>query len=180
MLDLSRLAAGTFVGVDPGSKGAVAVLTGGQYPGGTVAPHKVKVARFDDLTDLQLFRLVSSAAIDPDRVAVEKVHGVPKQSGPASFNFGHSVGVAVGAAMSLCPQRTHRIEKKEWAFLVGIPFEDRANKQVAKDLALKLFPDAFVKNRLGNIHEGEAEAVLIALAMAVKVTKQKEEMLLCS
>lgn len=172
-LDISKLRHGAYTGVDPGASGAVVCVFVDRANTTLKAVQVLKLADYDLSDHESRVKLYE----DTDRFIVhdtglERVQGIPRQSGPASFNFGRNYGFLLGRFTDPC-LGLHVMTKQEWAFLVGINWADRTNKKVAIARALELIPDlAAHKNRAGNLPDGIAEAALIALAVAVKVSKE--------
>lgn len=164
---------GYYCGVDPGAKGAIVELC---YAG------EWSVHRVIELKNYDFSKLVGLANLGLElansnhwktATAIERVQGMPRQSGPASFNFGRNFGALLGFLVGRYHASLKIMPKSAWAFLVGIPFDKRDDKKAAVELAVRLVPDlAKYKNRLGNVPDGIAEAALIAIAAAIQESKQ--------
>jgi hypothetical protein len=179
-MSFENIKPGYYCGVDPGADGAIVELL---YCDGPHSPERWYVQQVDRLRDYDFSK-------QPDRTAlrsklhaynthahhvtgVERVQGMPRQSGPASFNFGRNYGFLLGALLDEEKTRSfHHMPKSAWAFLVGIPFDKRDDKKAAVELAVRLVPDLVkYKNRAGNVPDGIAEAALIAIAAAIQESK---------
>ncbi|WP_287461193.1 hypothetical protein [Sphingomonas sp.] len=135
---------------DPGTTGAIAEFRDG-------ALHTVH-----DPVDASLARpladLLVEAMGDPFNdvsIAIEKVNGMPGQSGPASFNFGKGFGAMLGVCLALGIEPT-LVHSSVWKQAVGLR---GLAKAASKDLAAATFPafaDRFLKWR-----PDKAEAALI-------------------
>jgi hypothetical protein len=143
-----------FVGVDPGSTGAVAVIT----------PYEVVVDDFETREGLRLLQDVSAGMLigsDHVTAAVEAVHSMPKQGVATTFKFGVSTGTVHG-----------------WLEALGIPFvmvtptkwqkvvydsqpKTGDNKADSLTLARKLFPNVMGRLTRKKDHN-RADALLIA------------------
>lgn len=146
-----------YIGIDPGSKGCVAIL--------------------DDDDNIQFHDLDSSVStytylswtLDDDTqlyetyVSVEDVHGMPGQSCIANTTFMKLAGYAellgnilsTGGYMKVAPQTW----KKHFG-LISKGLSKTERKKLSIDLAKKLFPN--VADRLTASKDGRAEALLIA------------------
>lgn len=180
-MSFENIKPGYYCGVDPGADGAIVELL---YADGPYIPEKWHVQHVYRLKDYDFSK-------DQDRKAlrsalnewnghshhvtgVERVQGMPRQSGPASFNFGRNYGFLLGALLDDEKTRTfYHLPKSAWAFVVGIPFDKRDDKKAAVELAVRLVPGLVkYKNRAGNVPDGIAEAALIAIAAAIQESKQ--------
>jgi crossover junction endodeoxyribonuclease RuvC len=108
-----------------------------------------------DISGALLFQMVRMHPVE--YAAVEKVHSMPKQGVSTTFKFGMAYGMAratVGGLMVPMVEPTPNVWKKT--------FNLDADKEKARLLALKLFPDRaeLFKNKKDH---GRAEAALIAL-----------------
>lgn len=137
----------TYIGIDPGQKGGIAVLGDTKY---TVYPYS------DDWMKeiAEMFKNSQVFAV------VEKVGAMPGQGVTSMFNFGKSFGYILGVLEAnkipyqLVPPQTW---KKEFSL----------NKEKGKSVetAKRLFPDASLlpTARCKKESDGMAEALLIAL-----------------
>ncbi|WP_414464395.1 hypothetical protein [Hyphomicrobium sp. DY-1] len=92
----------SFIGIDPGTKGAVSVV----YDNDRVECFDVPTVKYKigKTTKLRLdvpafIDLMSALAMtfDPQLVVIEEVGGLPKQSAPNAFTFGKTTGAMVAA-----------------------------------------------------------------------------------
>jgi hypothetical protein len=159
---LTQLNANTcYVGIDPGADGAIFCFSS------TTFTHVA--CRFKDLSHAEIAALVRGVVRNngaSPRVGIEEVRGFPQQSAPRSFNFGYSAGVVLGAAIAAGAPVTMlpKTGKNGWASLVGIPLLQASNKKLAVELATEIYPQL---KEGGKVHEGVAEAALIATALAL-------------
>lgn len=166
---LKGMRPGCYIGIDPGKFGALARLSVDNS-----GDCELLCFFFDNLTPEQVCQVVGIWASRSDYVAIEEVQGFKSQSATASFTFGFWAGMVYGAAFLLGGQAPRLLKKNKWAPLVGIRLLDQSDKQVAKALALELFPEEMKPSgRRRVVHEGAAEAALIAVALAKLVTKEK-------
>jgi len=141
----------TVIGVDPGMSGAIAYVDHGHLL--TVVDMPVVG---NDISTALLTQMVRMHD-DVTWAAVERVHSMPKQGVATTFKFGMAYGMvraAVGGLLVPMEEPTPNVWKKS--------FNLDADKEKARLLALKLFPDKaeLLKNKG---HHGRAEAALIAL-----------------
>ncbi len=137
----------TFVGIDPGKSGALAVL----YPNGSVETQPFNAVNYVDV----LSGLRGSDVI----CCVEKVSAMPGQGVVSMFNFGHNLGFiegvlqANGIAYQLMPPQTW---KKEFSL--------SSDKAKSIEVCQKLFPKVslLATDRSRKPSDGIAEAVLMA------------------
>lgn len=171
-MKLSNVKAGPYWGVDPGKIGAAV----GLYLDSDGILTVTNVVKFEDydFADIKSTFQLAEDLIEAQCVTgVERVQGMPRQSGPASFNFGRNYGTLLGILNSRKRSTVVLMPKSAWAFLVGIPFDKRDDKKAAVELAVRLVPDLVkYKNRAGNVPDGIAEAALIAIAAAIQESKQ--------
>lgn len=149
------------VGIDPGKKGAIAVLG--------------EDGSLLDLYDMPLTATGKEGRVDARKLAgmlagrcgtavIEKVGYVPGDGGLGAFSFGESAGAARGVVEALGFE-TILVRPQEWRRLHGLK---GADKRVVGRLAIELYPAALVttgrKNKAGEIgiKDGRTDALLIA------------------
>ena len=171
-MSLDKVKTGHYWGVDPGADGAAVGLF--KADDGSWSAYTVVRLKDYDFGDIKSIFDLSEALIEAQCVTgLERVQGMPRQSGPASFNFGRNYGILLGILNSRKRTKFFLMPKSAWAFLVGIPFDKRDDKKAAVELAVRLVPGLVkYKNRLGNVPDGIAEAALIAIAAAIQESKQ--------
>lgn len=174
------------VGVDPGLSGAIAKLEDRRCVAVTDIPTRKK---FDDednnkqkIDSRPFIRLL--ADWKPNRIVIEKVQmsttygGKPiycpvcnKQkngvNASAGMNFGHAAGSIEGACEAYIELIDPTCEivlipPGTWKTRAGIEGDDRKNKEVSRQLAIKLFPEA-AHHLLRKMDSDRAEAMLIGL-----------------
>ena len=155
-----------YIGIDPGSKGAIAAWDGSRLRVWDMPMHVVTRGKTEKLrADLSgISRLASALSmLSPTLAVQEDVGGMPGQSAPAAFNFGWTcAATAMALAAHGVPFRL--ITPRVWKDSYGL----KGEKDDAIALASQLFP-AFVDywtDRRGNgsadQRGGRAEAALIA------------------
>ena len=126
----------SFVGIDPGNGGGIAVLTE-EGDGVEVVSRKFP----SDVRDVGMF--LKAATVNTNhRVAIEKVHSMPNQGVKSTFTFGMNYGIWIGALRTLDIDFI-KIQAKQWQAFYEIPtrmnYYDR--KKELKRRAIELFPN---------------------------------------
>lgn len=136
----------TYIGIDPGKSGALAVIKDGG----------VFVGPFDERTYIDVMR-----QCDPERTVacLEHVHSMPGQGVASVFKFGDNFGWIKGvlSALNIPFELVHPQKwKKE--------FSATSDKNTSIEVCRRLFPDVDLKRteRCKKDHDGCAEALLLA------------------
>lgn len=146
-----------FIGVDPGKKGAYAVIRENADGTQNVSAKAWDDEQFvNDMTDLVSWTERRNGNVF---CVVEKVGAMPGQGVTSMFSFGKSCGYiegvlrAVKIPYQLVPPRTW---KKEWSLT--------NDKNLSIETCKKLFPNVSLKatERCRNDSDGLAEAILMA------------------
>ena len=145
----------TLLSVDPGKTGAIATFSNGDLRG-IHDPVAESLSRpfADLLLDCLDFRHHVT-------VVIEKVNGVPGQSGPASFNFGKGFGELLGVCIGLGIEPV-LITPATWKWKIGLSkgmLSTSEYKRLSVQLAAERWPrtDFFKLAK----HDGRAEAALL-------------------
>lgn len=142
-------AGNTFIGIDPGLKGAVAALTAdGRLLHLSNLPAKGREYQIDALADLL-------SSLSPAVVAVEVVHPLPGEGRVSSFRLGYGLGLVLGVCAAL-GNRITLVDPRVWKRhheLTGQP------KAASLDRARQLYPEHAAQITDHN----RAEALLIAV-----------------
>ena len=170
----------TFVGIDPGTQGAICLLHfHNQQEGPFIA--------FIDTPDTKTMEaLVSSVskvlnALEqhgrPYIFAIEDVHSIHNMSAKSNFQFGRNLGI-VEVLAAIFADKIHYLQPKEWQKLCGINFkyipnsskEDKSKlrKRTTYLRALNLYPNANLLGPKGGIKDGRADALMIAHALHLR------------
>jgi crossover junction endodeoxyribonuclease RuvC len=137
--------------VDPGKTGAVAAFENGILRMVHDPVDGSLTRRFADLLcDCLDFRHRTT-------VVIEKVNGVPGQSGPASFNFGYGAGALYGVCIGLGVDPV-LIPAQTWKWKMGLR---GADKLASLEMARGLWPTKDWFRRAKD--DGRAEAALLGL-----------------
>lgn len=151
-----------YIGVDPGTTGAIAVLCGNSLTVHDIPLTTEHVGRTDRTrVDMSaLYGLVSALALlDPVCATIEKVGGVQGQGGSQSFIFGFSVGL-VHMAFAAAGVEVRTVHPIKWKNVHRVPGK-RAGKDKARALAAQLWPDC--AHLFARVKDADrAEAALIA------------------
>ena len=127
----------SFVGIDPGNGGGIAVLTDEGSDDIDIITRKFP----EDVRDVGLF-LRTATSNTNYRVAIEKVHSMPKQGVKSTFTFGMNYGIWIGALRTLDIDFI-KVQAKQWQGHYEIPsniaYYDR--KKELKEIAIELFPN---------------------------------------
>lgn len=144
-----------YVGIDPGSKGAIAVLG-----------DDGSVSVMDMPTLEELMRKTTGlrgGKGDRYKVAIEQVHPLPGQSCIASFTYGENFLLAklLGMCYNMSPVMVSPQRWKKYYGLKREPDETKTEyKRKSVEMARQLFPN--VVDSLKYSKDGRAEALLIA------------------
>lgn len=147
------------IGIDPGIKGALAVMEKGRITSVQSLPTiatGVGSRREIDLPQLA-HALDALGKHEPVRVYIEQVGAMPGQGVASMFSFGRSYGGILGVLAGLFMSTT-RVTPQQWKreFSVG------ADKEQVRRRASELLPDC-AHYWPAKAHDGRAEAALIAL-----------------
>jgi Holliday junction resolvasome RuvABC endonuclease subunit len=138
------------VGIDPGLKGAVAVL--GDQVDVIDMPTRGK-----EIDGSSLAAYLSRAS--PGLAVVEKVHSMPRQGVRSTFTFGKGVGVVLGVLQALKIPWVE-VSPQAWqkAVLWGVPGEGKARSLL---WARKIFPGVLLEMLRGRKLDGRADALAL-------------------
>lgn len=139
----------TFIGIDPGKNGGIAVIEDGQ-------------ARTMPYSDEALCSVIWALGPSTDRKVIcclEKVGAMPGQGVTSMFNFGASYGYIKGV-LEACLIPYQEIPPQRWKKEFGL----NSDKAASVDVCRKLFPDVnlLATERCRKPHDGMAEALLLA------------------
>jgi hypothetical protein len=136
----------TYIGIDPGKHGAVAVM----YSDGSIT-----VMPMHDRTMITVMRTLSGI---PCRCCLEKVHAMPKQGVASTFTFGEGYGYVKGVLESFNISY-QEIPPERWKKEFGLNTDKKKSIEVCR----QLFPDVDLRptERCRTDNDGMAEAVLM-------------------
>lgn len=153
------------LGIDPGLGGALALYDTASgdvrvwdVPTHTVRRGKTDKRRLDAVGLAGLVRAIAS--LDVSVALIEDVGGMPGQSAPAAFTFGHVAG-----ALEMCllshGVSVRKISPRAWKAALGV----RGDKDDSRAKASELLP-AFAHRWARKKDDGRAEAALLAYVAA--------------
>ena len=143
-----------FVGIDPGSKGAIAIL---DSTGNPVLLEDMPFVKEDKCLDLlklkSFFNDFSNSRI---HCVLEKCQYTPAIKGSGAFTFGKTIGYT--EAFLICNQISHELIRPQiWKKEFGLINKEKTS---SIEVAKRMFPT--VSDRLKKTKDGLAEALLIA------------------
>jgi len=153
-------------GVDPGKTGAMVTL----FEDGSTIVDRVPIEKVKGKKDRPHFLDWSRtwrASIDfnqPDIFMVEQVGARPEQGSVATFNFGKSMGFAMGIIYAY-DIPVHYETPSVWKEKMGlVGFDKSASITLARDLVPSIVPelDRKLKGNTAEVKHGIAEAALLA------------------
>lgn len=142
-----------YIGVDPGKKGAMAIMG---YSNTTGERYMMKIIPFDPQEYIKTLKQFNGAT-----VCIEQVHSISKQGIASSFTFGVMYGWLLGmldtigvSYQAVSPQKW----KKDFGLL-------RSDKSKSVEVCQHLLPNAnlYRTERCKKPDDGMAEAALLAL-----------------
>jgi crossover junction endodeoxyribonuclease RuvC len=148
----------TYIGIDPGVSGAIAVLDFDgnvdlyDMPVMEYSVGKRKKRRIDMVLTRNLFRNMANSGHE---AFIEEVHAMPGQGVTSMFNMGYGLG-ALHAILNCLYIRTTRVRPQEWKKEFGLIKKDKGD---SIRVAQELFPHADITLKK---HHGRAEALLLA------------------
>ena len=145
-----------YIGIDPGFKGAIAVITDNVVQVFDTPTVMITKTRRDYL--IPKMTSIVSAFNKTGVVAIEKVHSMPRQGVASAFTFGKGYGIWLGVLSALViPYEEVTPQRWQGAMLDGMQRGKDANRL----RAMQLFPhmsESFERKK----DDGRADALLIA------------------
>lgn len=130
----------SFIGIDPGASGGIAIVSEG------LAPWAVKMPE----TERDIWDTVMALRSRSDREAtacIEIVHSMPKQGVVSSFTFGRGYG-ALRMALIASGIPFREVRPQEWQKALGCL--SRGEKNVTKRKAQELFPSLKITHAIAD------------------------------
>ncbi len=141
------------IGIDPGLKGAIALLKDDELLAVYDMPVMAGTGKRQQVNAAELSRILSGYEISV--AYLERVSAMPKQGVSSMFSFGTSYGIVIGVLATLSIPMV-LVSPQSWKAKAGIRGKD---KDYARTLAQQLYPSA----ELGRKKDiGRADAILIA------------------
>ena len=132
-----------FIGIDPGSSGAVAAIDENR--------HVVRLIK-NDTTERDLYAAFCDWETAELSAVIEAVHSMPKQGVASSFKFGTSYGLLRGFLIASCIPFV-AVSPQRWQKRLGCL--THGDKNVSKQFSQQLFPST-------KITHATADALLLA------------------
>lgn len=147
-----------FMGIDPGLSGAWALIDkAGKYvSAGDMIHEDGRV-----LTRHVWAEMVTAVHSNSVKVALERVHSMPRQGVATTFAFGAAYGCAL-ALGNMFDEPAVLITPNQWKKFYGLD----ADKSKSSKLAQDMWPGAPIKLKK---HNGRAEALLIANYLRLRI-----------
>lgn len=144
-----------FIGIDPGSKGAICALE-------PTTP-TIEFLDFDKSSINQLYRGLLSTLQNHliKSVVIEDVHSLYGMSAKSNFNFGRNLGILQGILGSLSLEPI-KVTPKIWQAKVGVTTKGKAIKKDVAGLCNLLYPECSICGKRGGLLDGRSDALMIA------------------
>lgn len=146
------------VGIDPGKKGAIAILDNDNYCVMDTPVLKLGTKNTYDVPEMR--NIIETIEYRNNcKVFIENVHAMPGQGVTSMFDMGYGVGLWIGIVSTLHLSLT-QVTPQAWkkAMMNGMPKE----KESSVYRAQQLFPNARLTGPRGAKLDGRADALLIA------------------
>ena len=140
-----------FVSIDPGIKGAVAVIDT-ENTLLELIDYSPNLA--DDLTQIK-------AKYSVKMIVVEKVSAMRGQGVTSMFSFGIKVGEIHGILNTLGLPYVE-VRPQEWMKGLGLPKDKKQRKIKISEIASRMFPSAELYGSRGGLKDGRSDALMIA------------------
>ena len=147
-----------FMGIDPGLSGAWALIDGA---GGYVSAGDMHNEDGRVLTRHVWADMVMAVGINKVKVAVERVHSMPKQGVSTTFAFGAAYGCALTLG-NMFEDQAVLVTPNQWKKYYGLSSDKNESSALARDM----WPTAPIKLKK---HNGRAEALLIANYLRLRI-----------
>lgn len=152
-----------YVGIDPGSQGAICLLD-----------PSLKMIVFKDFSDglINVHNFLShNKATFESPVGVEQVRSLPGMSAKSNFSFGRNVG-QLEIILEINNLQTHYVLPKFWQQVCGIKIpkgtSSKDRKNITANRALELYPFADLFGPKGGLKDGRSDALMIAHYMFLR------------
>lgn len=143
-----------FIGVDPGTKGAICALLKSQ--------NKVVFKNTtDDPLELLNWYLELNNHYNLRLIMIEDVHAIPGAAAGSSFTFGWNVG-EMNLIARMAKVMLDRVSPKKWQKFIGVKAKGDAIKKEVAEIAHRLYPNAPLYGPRGGLLDGRSDALMIA------------------
>lgn len=145
-----------YIGIDPGNKGAIALLQDGEVTEYMAMP---LVGKEINVRSLMAFIGQYQNPI----VVIEKVHSMPKQGVASTFTFGKGYGKIIGAIEAFSYSYM-LVAPHEWKKKVLAGMNWKKNKKASIEYCHRRYPDVnlLATEQSRKPHDGIADAICIA------------------
>lgn len=153
----------TFIGIDPGKKGAIAIIS----PDGLIVEPFVITTETDiERIDVNhISHLIEPYKKDCPLVVIERVGAMPKNGVVSMFNFGFTCG-QIEACVNMLGYPMQYVRPQAWKKLVlgGARINWKGRKKSSADFCKKKYPkfDFRKTEQCTTVHDGMTDAVCIA------------------
>jgi len=153
----------TYIGIDPGFKGGVAVITGDTIEIMPMPISGEKKQKRIDVKTLAAFFLGEGQSLSDTLVILEKVATMPKQGIVSAFNFGKGVGY-LEAMFKLLRMPYVEVRPQEWKREVLKGLEWKGNKGASVAFCQQRYPEVSLlrSSRCKAPCDGLADAICLA------------------
>ena len=139
------------VGVDPGEKGAIAMLG------------DATVAVWDTVATADFLKAIREHPMDIDLLVVEATHAFPKINATTNYKMGRGGGLWEGICRALLiPSQEVAASKWQRAICGALPKERPARKRAIADFAGRRWPTVELRGPRGAVLDGRSDALCIA------------------
>ncbi len=143
----------TWIGIDPGQKGAIAVLDS-EEPASVI---DMPLLPDGDIDPYVLFKLLASMNPSETYAILEKAQAMPKQGVTGIFTYGQGYGTLL-TVLRLASIPFVEVRPLKWKKYYSLG----KDKRQVVTCAMNLYPDIEYFRPQGGMKDGRAEAILIA------------------
>ena len=133
----------TYIGIDPGKSGAIAVIDGeGHLEVYDMPPTIVELGQLiNEFKDqLEYNNYVAKTVYEMPKAVLEKVRAMPKQGVSSTFTFGEWFGAAQGA-LAAAGISHQLVTPTQWKQKILAGLNWKGCKDMSVDYVLRLYPD---------------------------------------
>lgn len=153
----------TYIGIDNGLDGGIAVLHGSNAPiVGSMPTIRLENKRvYDEKGIRKVFDL--HCGVDDFVVIIERAQSMPKQGSVSMFNYGTGYGLIRGICVGMCVPYV-LVHPRTWQRVMFAGLSRRDTKSQSVLVAQRMFPliDLRATQRSKKPHDGMSDALLIA------------------
>lgn len=144
-----------YIGIDPGQKGAIAILKDSEPP----EVHDIPLLPDNSIDSWKLYHLLPLMDVQNDEIycILEKAQSMPKQGVKGVFTYGIGYGKIL-AALEINRIPFKEIHPTKWKK----HFSLSSDKKQSASTCMSLFPGVPLYGPQGGLKDGRAEALLMA------------------